>query len=1189
MAEGFQAGSSWVDVLPSLRGFQTKIAADIKKMFAGGIDVKVAPAIDSTRTDAEAGAFAARLHKKVGAAVKALPDVKLGIDANTNPVSRRILHIKRELEDLNRKRIGIDIDAAEADRRVKALSAELSKLAGKSTDVQVRADTAAAVAALDVVDRKASRLGRTFDLKVNRSLSQSVVGIAALSRAVGTLALPGAALAVTPYLLSLASSATQAGGAVALLPAFGFAAAAGMGALALGARGFSDAVAETDPKKYAEAVAKLAPAARETANQVKALAPAWKTMQLHVQQQLFEGIATRVRELSNTYLPVLNTQLGNLAARYNLAAQKSVNVLLAPRSVADTTLGLTNLNAATGNAALAAGPLTAAFRDLGVVGSTFLPAMGTAVTNLSTRFAGFIAHARETGQIRGWIQGGLDTLRRFGSVALNVGSIVRSAMDAARGSGQSFLVTIDQFTGRIAGALRTPEGSSGLTGFFTGVRTVVSGLIDRLIQLWPVVVAGGGAFLALWTSVQPFADVLYGLVTTVLPPLLTLIGTLAPILGPVIAAVLAMKLAVLAYTAAQWLLNAALNANPIGVVILALTALVAGLVWAWRSSETFRGIVIGAWQGIQTAVSAVWTGFLQPVFSAIVTAVQWLGSAVMWLWTTIFAPVFSFIGQAAMVLLAVVATIVIAPLILAFKALAPVVMWLWTNAFMPAFQGIAAVVEWAWNSIIRPVWDALVWFIRNVIAPAAQWLWSAIIVPVFQGIGAAISAAWTGVIRPTWDALVGFIRNVIAPAAQWLWNSIIRPVWDGIGSIIRGVWTGAIKPAWDALVGGLNWVGDNFNRVVGWIGDIWGRLRGFLARPINFLIGVVWNEGIVPAWNLVAGLLPGIDPIRPLARIPEMAQGGRIAGGTPGVDSVPIMAMQDEFVVRRKYAKPGRDFLEAFNAGQPEALQAAGLVRFAGGGPVEAIRNATQVARSMHGKPYVWGGSGRGGTDCSGFMAYLTRALRMESDPYRRIGTTATFPWPGFRPGLHSAFGVGNVPGSHMRGTLAGMNVESGGAHGHVAAGPPAAGVPYGSNYHLPEVGGQFIPGGGGGFIEWVKGQIRGWFRDIVDPRINQLPHPPPAFKGLPRKAAVKVRDTSLDWFLGQADNGAWLPPGWSTIYNGTRHHEAILTHQQLQDVAAGDGGIRNTWHIYQANDPTETAAKIERRQAMATRAGAPL
>ena len=1097
MAEGFQAGSSWVDVLPSLKGFQTKIAADVKKMFATGLEVKVTPEVD-TGSDQQAKATAA-----------------------------------------------------------------------------------------------AKTLGRTVPFKVQidkKSLSDSIVGVAALGRAVSQLALPGAAVAVTPYLLSLASAASQAGGAVALLPALGFAAAAGMGALALGARGFSDAIKETDPKKYAEAVAKLAPAARETAHEVKALAPAWKTMQLHVQQQLFEGIATRVRELSGAYLPVLNTQLGNLAARYNLAAQRSANVLLAPQSVADTTLSLTNLNTATGHAATAAGPLTAAFRDLGVVGSTFLPAMGVSVANLSTRFAGFIAHARETGQIRVWIQSGLDTLKLFGRIALNVGSILKSALDAGRNAGESFLVTIERFTGRIATAMRTPEGASGLTGFLTGVRTVVSGLIDRLVQLWPVIAAGGAAFVALFTNTQPVFDLLYGLVATVLPPLLDLIGTLAPILGPAIAALLAIKLAVLAWAGAQWLLNAALLANPVSLVIAALAGLVGGLVWAWKNSETFRSIVIGAWEGIQAAVSAVWTGFLQPVFSAIVTAVQWLGSAVSWLWTTIIQPVFNFIGQAAMVLLAIVATLVIAPLILAFKLLAPVVMWLWENAFMPAFRGIAAVVEWAWNSVIRPVWDALVGFIRGVIAPAALFLWRNVIQPVWQGIGAAISAAWNGVIRPIWDALVGFIRNVIAPAALWLWNNVIRPAWDGIGNVIRGVWTGAIKPAWDALVGGLNWVGDNFQRVVGWIGDIWGRLRGFLARPINFLIGVVWNEGIVPAWNLVADLLPGVEPIAKLPGIPEMKEGGPVVGGTPGIDSVPSLLMQDEFVVRRKYAKPGREFLEAFNAGQPEALQAAGVIRFASGGPVEAVRNATQVARSMHGKPYVWGGSGMAGTDCSGFMAYITRALRMEANPYRRIGTTADFPWPGFRPGLHSAFGVGNVPRSHMRGTLAGMNVESGGSHGYVAAGPPAAGVPYGANFHLPEVGGQFIPGGGGGFVEWVKGQIRGWVRDLVDPRIAQLPHPPPRFKGLPRQAAVKVRDTSLDWFLGQADNGATLPPGWSTIYNGTGRNEAILTHRQLADVAAGGGGsITNHWTINEASDASEVAVKVQRRQQMAGRTGAPL
>jgi phage-related protein len=44
------------------------------------------------------------------------------------------------------------------------------------------------------------------------------------------------------------------------------------------------------------------------------------------------------------------------------------------------------------------------------------------------------------------------------------------------------------------------------------------------------------------------------------------------------------------------LLTAAMKANPIGLIVVALTALAAGFVYAWKHSETFRGIVI---KGIQ--------------------------------------------------------------------------------------------------------------------------------------------------------------------------------------------------------------------------------------------------------------------------------------------------------------------------------------------------------------------------------------------------------------------------------------------------------------------------------------------------------------------------------------------------------------------------------------------------------------
>lgn len=58
------------------------------------------------------------------------------------------------------------------------------------------------------------------------------------------------------------------------------------------------------------------------------------------------------------------------------------------------------------------------------------------------------------------------------------------------------------------------------------------------------------------------------------------------------------------YAAMQWLLNAALTANPIGLVIIAVVALVAVIVLAYKKSETFRTIV----QGVMKAVKFYFFG-----------------------------------------------------------------------------------------------------------------------------------------------------------------------------------------------------------------------------------------------------------------------------------------------------------------------------------------------------------------------------------------------------------------------------------------------------------------------------------------------------------------------------------------------------------------------------------------------------
>jgi phage-related protein len=57
--------------------------------------------------------------------------------------------------------------------------------------------------------------------------------------------------------------------------------------------------------------------------------------------------------------------------------------------------------------------------------------------------------------------------------------------------------------------------------------------------------------------------------------------------------------------AAQWLLNAAMDANPIGLLVIAIAALVAGFIIAYKKSETFRNIVNGALTGVQKVASKV--------------------------------------------------------------------------------------------------------------------------------------------------------------------------------------------------------------------------------------------------------------------------------------------------------------------------------------------------------------------------------------------------------------------------------------------------------------------------------------------------------------------------------------------------------------------------------------------------------
>ena len=124
----------------------------------------------------------------------------------------------------------------------------------------------------------------------------------------------------------------------------------------------------------------------------------------------------------------------------------------------------------------------------------------------------------------------------------------------------------------------------------------------------------GEAKEAIGAALLPAVEKLLGLLiplATMAQENTTLFLIFAGVIGAVSAAILAVNLALkvqAAYTkiaaAAQFLFNAAMAANPVTLVVIAIMALVAALVLAYNKSEAFRNVVNGLFDAIKTGVTA---------------------------------------------------------------------------------------------------------------------------------------------------------------------------------------------------------------------------------------------------------------------------------------------------------------------------------------------------------------------------------------------------------------------------------------------------------------------------------------------------------------------------------------------------------------------------------------------------------
>ena len=142
-------------------------------------------------------------------------------------------------------------------------------------------------------------------------------------------------------------------------------------------------------------------------------------------------------------------------------------------------------------------------------------------------------------------------------------------------------------------------------------------------RLLPLVTALSGAMSAAAGFVAEHSGavtVLVGVIGAVAAAILLANGALAVYHG----LQTTVKVATAAWSGVQAAFNAVMAANPITLVVVAITALVAGIVLAYNKCEWFRNLVGAVWDTIKSGAQAVW-GFIKPiadVFWGVVDAVK---------------------------------------------------------------------------------------------------------------------------------------------------------------------------------------------------------------------------------------------------------------------------------------------------------------------------------------------------------------------------------------------------------------------------------------------------------------------------------------------------------------------------------------------------------------------------------------
>jgi phage-related protein len=307
------------------------------------------------------------------------------------------------------------------------------------------------------------------------------------------------------------------------------------------------------------------------------------------------------------------------------------------------------------------------------------------------------------------------------------------------------------------------------------------------------------------------------------------------------AAMVAAKVAQVAMTVAQGaaaiaqrLLNAAMSANPIGIIITLIAALVAGLIWFFTQTDAGKAIFAGFMSFISDAIAnlkVVWDAF-------------WLGLGI------IVDTVFNAISTAI--------NLYVTGMTIIFTAIGTTIMAIWTT-FWDGLVGIVTAVWTAITTVITAYIQLVVLVITTVATTVVaiwQTLWSG-----FTTIVSIVWAAIIGVVSAAIQAVLSVVLTVASAISNY-WNAI----WTGIVSVVTTIWaaisdvvSSAIKTVQTIIANVIGiiqaiWSG-NWSAIGAYVQNIWNAIKSFIQTAINAVLSVVSSvmNAVAGVWNSIWG------------------------------------------------------------------------------------------------------------------------------------------------------------------------------------------------------------------------------------------------------------------------------------------------------------------------------------------------